>query len=319
MRKLILFRQKKCITFCRKVFSLTVLKKIRVAAVLGVVVVVLVAMGALFTITSCKNLSSETALVTFRLPKWPPENASKNLYPPLVFWRVSWYDGSCHVQNVAATATNVDVPAKRNLATAFVVQPVTLHEDTSLVFFNSAGCIYPYSATATWEDGWTAAVALETAKKCTDETYMRFNWEKFIISAKSKMAKGDRDYDVQVNPWYFDTAKNADAIAKNIFPPSNFNNPSKRYFATVNDVFGNSNDFGGQETHFLSQYIPEQKQIDEKGEIFLRWQKPVYFLVSENKLASKLAFIDKRSKTSVKISIYNANDENTIENFRLSQ
>lgn len=162
--------------------------------------------------------------ITVTLPDYPAES-----HPALSGWLLRTVeDGRQKSIRIEPGARTLDISVPRNKAFPILLQPLTLHSTSTDVmceaeFFHPAGCIYPYSTSASWNGGFTAQTlfALLTAQGTSDteraESFCSsFNWER--LSAQIRQAESDavtegKDY----SPWRTDMAQILEVLSSGKF------------------------------------------------------------------------------------------------------
>lgn len=316
---------------------------------------------ASFAGIGCKNVTGEAdgqktdvtvpLPAELELPAWPPQNESREIYPELVRWEVTCFDGDVvKTFDVAADVAQINLPEITSLVVGVVVQPITRHDDVELTFFYPAGCVYPFDRKINWQDGWVASVANSVAKQLVygevveieddfdnagengdgkktealgtgDAKYIlaQFNWEKYLAVIREKTIEDDYGKKIIYDPWANDFAKFAAYIKNSSTKATSKLNDSDKYAMHVQNVFENiqyyreqvnvkppkksgleAGDFSTAKELYmkltertkkiaadkmvLSQYIMYQDAMYADQNVWLPYQKNMYFLTSENEI-----------------------------------
>lgn len=246
------------------------------------------------TILSCRNPFSQTETVSFLLPAWPPHNAENTSYPVLVRWEIRWHDGytSGQIQTDAGCSA-VRLEIQRNIPCAVTARPVTIRGNTEELFFFPAGCMYPFTESVAWEDGFAAATAYRLyAESATDHNstenaqfLAQFNWERFITQLHIAETE-----DTAFNPWLIDEKKLEEAIAARTFSVSllhvkkNKTLNSSRILRTASAYLPAENK--QTEELLLHSYIPAQKGIDDEDSVSVLPDTVISFFIPPSTIAA---------------------------------
>ncbi|MBR7064189.1 MAG: hypothetical protein IKI31_03480 [Treponema sp.] len=211
---------------------------------------------SVFFLTSVLLFSSCTHSVkseTFFLPEWDTSLAS------LSHWEITFTKENESKTLIVKNAKTFSLPIEKSSPpVAIIAHPVTLHQctppqqnapsqqnaqstqnatsnttslsnETSL-FFKPAGCVFPFSSTLSWEEGFASTVLhiLYTQAKESGTGYYlsKFNWQKFILMQKKKQSESLIPYD----PWKTDIQTICKQIARRQF---NLNSLSMKNTGTI--------------------------------------------------------------------------------------
>lgn len=225
----------------------------------------------------CKNAATENGevaekqdfpLAEFELPAWPPQNDSREIYPSLVRWEVTFFDGEkVHTREVLPSETQISLSEIEGVITGVVAQPITRHGDEELAFFLSAGCIYPYERKITWTDGWVASVANSVARQVVygevievedddddgdggsteialgtgdaKAVLSQFDWQKYAATVRAKTVEDDFGKKIMYEPWINDFARFASYIKNSSSKANSKLSTSDKYANHVQNVLEN--------------------------------------------------------------------------------
>lgn len=304
--------------------------------------------------TGCNNVFSQTETEIISFPDWPPENSAKELYPPLAYWQVSYFNGDfCVTEKLDAGTKNISLNLKRNASCAVVVQPVTKHGNDELMFFFPAGCIYPFYKAATWQGGWASAVSLLLfgSEIITNpnlanivgegignlsgnfwENIEKFNWAKLAEKSSEKSAEDLDGNAAIICPWFTNCDKIKDWISDKKTPSTMFSS-AKQYPCRVG-IFEknasqlmkkseNSKTILSTDDEFdssrkiktpLSQFVPYQKNICEDNAVILHYRQNTYYLLEEKEIATAYISSVGKDKYYVKYEIRDASNNSFTQN-----
>lgn len=164
--------------------------------------------------TSCSQPSGKNFEPQELLPGWKKETIHITLphypaetHPPLAGWKIIyWNESGGDVQFLASNQQEVSITMKKNIPAAIVCYPLTTMGETTVSFFHPAGCIYPYSTAASWEEGFTAETFFQLAQskslqQLKSSPLLRFNWSRLTQQVTKKFQQAQEKGSV-FSPWF---------------------------------------------------------------------------------------------------------------------
>ena len=142
----------------------------------------------------------ETVEIT--LPEYPAET-----HPPLVGWKILyWNQDGGSTQYLSANQQQLSITMEKNIPTAILCYPLTAVAESTVSFFHPAGCIYPYSHQASWEEGFTAETFFQLAQSKSLEDLqssplLRFNWSRLTQQITKKLQQAQEKGTI-FSPWF---------------------------------------------------------------------------------------------------------------------
>lgn len=140
--------------------------------------------------------------VTITLPQYPAET-----HPPLAGWKIiHWKEGGSFAESLPAGQGEVALTMAKNIPTAILCYPLTTVDGATLSFFHPAGCIYPYSKAASWEEGFAAETFYQLARQkslqeLSASTLLRFNWPRLTQQTTRRFEQA-REKEAIFSPWF---------------------------------------------------------------------------------------------------------------------
>ena len=140
--------------------------------------------------------------VTITLPDYPAES-----HPPLAGWKILyWNQDGGSTQYLSPGQQQVSITMEKNIPSAILCYPLTTVTGSSVSFFHPAGCVYPYSYRASWEEGFTAETFFQlTQSKSLEEIHssplLRFNWSRLTQQITKKIQQAQKKGTV-FSPWF---------------------------------------------------------------------------------------------------------------------
>ena len=164
--------------------------------------------------TSCSHPSGQAFEPQELIPGWKKETVHITLpnypvesHPPLAGWKIMyWNEDGGDLQFLAPSQQEVSITMEKNIPAAIVCYPLTTMGDNTVSFFHPAGCIYPYSTTASWEEGFTAETFLQLAQsksvhQLKSSPLLRFNWTRLTQQVTKKFQQAQEKGSV-FSPWF---------------------------------------------------------------------------------------------------------------------
>ena len=149
--------------------------------------------------TSCSHPSGKSFEPQELLPGWKKETVHITLpeypaesHPTLSGWKIIyWNEAGGDVQFIAPSQQEISITMEKNIPAAVLCYPLTTMDDATVSFFHPAGCIYPYSTTARWEEGFTAETFFQLAQsksfhQLSSSPLLHFNWPRLTQQVAKK-------------------------------------------------------------------------------------------------------------------------------------
>ena len=142
----------------------------------------------------------ETVEIT--LPEYPAET-----HPPLVGWKILyWNQDGGSTQYLSDNQQQLSITMEKNIPTAILCYPLTAVAESTVSFFHPAGCIYPYSHQASWEEGFTAETFFQLAQskslqQLSSSPLLRFNWPRLTQQVIKKVQQAQEKGSI-FSPWF---------------------------------------------------------------------------------------------------------------------
>lgn len=140
--------------------------------------------------------------IVVTLPHYPSET-----HPPLAGWQIlCWQKSGTYSQTLPPSQRDLTLTMEKNIPTAILCYPLTTVNSTQVSFFHPAGCIYPYSQTPSWQEGFTAELFFQLAQTKSFEELLtspllRFNWPR-LTQQTDKRFQQAQERDSIFSPWF---------------------------------------------------------------------------------------------------------------------
>lgn len=164
--------------------------------------------------TSCSHPSGKSFEPQELLPGWKKETVHITLphypaesHPSLAGWKIIyWNETGGDVQFLAPSQQEVSITLEKNIPATILCYPLTSMGETTVSFFHPAGCIYPYSTTASWEEGFTAETFFQLAQskslqQLSSSPLLRFNWPRLTQQVIKKVQQAQEKGSI-FSPWF---------------------------------------------------------------------------------------------------------------------
>ena len=140
--------------------------------------------------------------IVFALPHYPEET-----HPPLAGWQIlCWQKSGTYSQTLSPSQKEFTLTMEKNIPTAILCYPLSILNSTQVRFFHPAGCIYPYSQTPTWQEGFTAEIFFQLAKEKSIEELLtspllQFNWPRLTQQTDKRFQQAQEKNSI-FSPWF---------------------------------------------------------------------------------------------------------------------
>ena len=164
--------------------------------------------------TSCSHPSGKALEPQELLPGWKKETVTITLpeypaasHPPLAGWIISyWNEAGGHSQFISSGQQELFLTMEKNIPAAILCYPLTTVDGATVSFFHPAACIYPYSSTATWEEGFAAEIFFQLAQEkspqeLSSSPLLRFNWPRLTQQVAKRFRQAQEKGRV-FSPWF---------------------------------------------------------------------------------------------------------------------
>lgn len=164
--------------------------------------------------TSCSHPSGKSFEPQELLPGWKKETVHITLpeypaesHPSLAGWKIIyWNEAGGDVQFLAPSQQEVSITMKKNIPATILCYPLTSMGNDTVSFFHPAGCIYPYSTTARWEEGFTAETFCQLAQskslqQLSSSPLLHFNWPRLTQQVTKKFQQAQEKGSI-FSPWF---------------------------------------------------------------------------------------------------------------------
>lgn len=164
--------------------------------------------------TSCSHPSGKDLEPQELLPGWKKETVTITLpdypaasHPSLAGWKIIyWNEAGGHSQFVSPSQKEVFLTMEKNISAAILCYPLTTLDEATVSFFHPAACIYPYSNTATWEEGFTAEIFFQLAQneslqELRSSPLLRFNWPRLTQQVTKRFQQAQEKGKI-FSPWF---------------------------------------------------------------------------------------------------------------------
>lgn len=170
-----------------------------------------------------------------------------------LYWKVNVKSKS-YEKNYFTSKNKICVKVQKNVPTAICVQPIFLINEKESDFFKPCGMIYPFNFELKWEYGFLSELFNKIQKEDN------FNWKKIqqVIDEKLNEKNLEKEF---YNPWILNETKIIENIENHKFSKTLLNN-SYCYKIPLENL-------KNIQTIPISSFIPENKLIHQKNEIFV--------------------------------------------------
>ena len=144
--------------------------------------------------------SQQQIVVT--LPHYPAET-----HPPLAGWQIlCWQKSGTYSQTLPPSQKDFSLTVGKNIPTAILCYPLSTVNSTQIRFFHPAGCVYPYSQTLRWQEGFTAEIFFQLAQgksfeELSTSPLLQFNWPRLTQQTDKRFQQAQERNSI-FSPWF---------------------------------------------------------------------------------------------------------------------